>query len=100
NNSKRKVWKPTGKVFTNIGYIWRPTVQTFTVVGNTCPLTRITTTTEVPTRKPVALETDTPKPIVTLVYSRKPRKSKTIDLVHKSKVIKSVSSYKKEPSKS
>ncbi|GKF02345.1 hypothetical protein Tco_0029268, partial [Tanacetum coccineum] len=24
-NSKRKVWKPTGKVLTNIGYIWRPT---------------------------------------------------------------------------
>ncbi|GKB77165.1 retrovirus-related pol polyprotein from transposon TNT 1-94 [Tanacetum coccineum] len=23
-SSKRKVWKPTGKVFTNIGYIWRP----------------------------------------------------------------------------
>ncbi|GJV23522.1 hypothetical protein Tco_1376217, partial [Tanacetum coccineum] len=22
-SSKRKVWKPTGKVFTNIGYIWR-----------------------------------------------------------------------------
>nr|GEW73304.1 hypothetical protein [Tanacetum cinerariifolium] len=22
---KRKIWKPTGNVFTNIGYIWRPT---------------------------------------------------------------------------
>ncbi|GKC89809.1 hypothetical protein Tco_1150458 [Tanacetum coccineum] len=30
--SKKKVWKPTGKVFTNIGYIWRPTGQTFTIV--------------------------------------------------------------------
>ncbi|GJW36164.1 retrovirus-related pol polyprotein from transposon TNT 1-94 [Tanacetum coccineum] len=75
--SKRKVWKPTGKVFTNIGYTWRPTSQTFTIVGNACPLTRITTTAEVPLRKPTALETNTPKPIVTLVYSRKPRKSKT-----------------------
>ncbi|GKB85240.1 hypothetical protein Tco_0957512, partial [Tanacetum coccineum] len=27
--SKRKVWKPTRKVFTNIGYIWRPTGRTF-----------------------------------------------------------------------
>ncbi|GJT88647.1 hypothetical protein Tco_1070364 [Tanacetum coccineum] len=27
---KRKVWKPTGKMFTTIGYIWRPTVRTFT----------------------------------------------------------------------
>nr|GEY48841.1 hypothetical protein [Tanacetum cinerariifolium] len=49
-NSKRKVWKPTGKVFTNIGYIWRPTGQTFIIVGNACPLTRITTTTEFRTR--------------------------------------------------
>ncbi|GJW05536.1 hypothetical protein Tco_1564392 [Tanacetum coccineum] len=79
--SKRKVWKPTGKVFTNIGYTWRPTGRTFTIVGNECPLTRITTTTEVPPRKPIALEIDTPKPVVTLVYSRKPRKPKTTNLV-------------------
>nr|GEV32632.1 integrase, catalytic region, zinc finger, CCHC-type, peptidase aspartic, catalytic [Tanacetum cinerariifolium] len=76
---------PYGKVFTNTGYIWRPTGQTFTIVGNACPLTRITTTTEVPSRKPTNLETDTPKPVVTLVYSRKPRKSKTTDPVRKSK---------------
>ncbi|GJX11362.1 retrovirus-related pol polyprotein from transposon TNT 1-94 [Tanacetum coccineum] len=63
-SSKRKVWKPTGKVFTNIGYIWRPTSRTFTIVGNTCPLTRITTTTEVPLRKPTALENESPKPVV------------------------------------
>ncbi|GKB81741.1 retrovirus-related pol polyprotein from transposon TNT 1-94, partial [Tanacetum coccineum] len=62
-SSKRKVWKPTGKVFTNIGYTWRPTGQTFTIVGNACPLTRITTTAEVPLRKPTALESDTPKPV-------------------------------------
>nr|GFA69713.1 retrovirus-related Pol polyprotein from transposon TNT 1-94 [Tanacetum cinerariifolium] len=74
-----------GKVFTNIGYIWRPTDQTFTIEGNVCPLTRITTTTEVPSRNPIAIETDTPKPIVTLVYSRKPRKSKTTIPVSKSK---------------
>ncbi|GJY68898.1 hypothetical protein Tco_0471880 [Tanacetum coccineum] len=67
-SSKRKVWKPTGKVFTNIGYTWRPTCRTFTIVGNVCPLTRITTTTEVPLRKPTTLDNETPKPIVTLVY--------------------------------
>ncbi|GJW72536.1 retrovirus-related pol polyprotein from transposon TNT 1-94 [Tanacetum coccineum] len=76
-SSKRKVWKPTGKVFTNIGYTWRPTGRTFTIVGNVCPLTRITTTAEVSLRKLTDLETDSPKPVVTLVYSRKPRKSKT-----------------------
>ncbi|GJU08063.1 retrovirus-related pol polyprotein from transposon TNT 1-94 [Tanacetum coccineum] len=99
-NSKRKVWKPTGKVFTNIGYIWRPTGRTFTIVGNACPLTRITTTTEVPLRKPTALDNETSKPVVTLVYSRKPRKSKTNVPVSKSKVLKSVSANKKEPSQS
>ncbi|GKE47123.1 hypothetical protein Tco_1478381, partial [Tanacetum coccineum] len=99
-SSKRKVWKSIGKVFTNIGYTWRPTGQTFTIVGNACPLTRITTTTEVPFRKPTALETDTPKHVVTLVYSRKPRKSKTNVPVSKPKIIKSISTNNKEPSKS
>ncbi|GJS97866.1 retrovirus-related pol polyprotein from transposon TNT 1-94 [Tanacetum coccineum] len=66
------------------------------LVGNACPLTRITTATEVPT----ALENVTPKPVVTLVYLRKPRKSKTNVLVSKSKVLKSVSANKKEPSQS
>ncbi|GJX60583.1 putative ribonuclease H-like domain-containing protein, partial [Tanacetum coccineum] len=43
----------------------------------------------------------TPKAIVvTLVYSRKPRKSKTNVSVSKSKVLKSVSANKKEPSQS
>ncbi|GJZ42078.1 retrovirus-related pol polyprotein from transposon TNT 1-94, partial [Tanacetum coccineum] len=97
--SKRKVWKPTGKVFTNIGYTWRPTCRTFTILGNVCPLTRITITVEVPLRKPTALETNTPKPIVTLVYSRKPRKSKTNVPVSKPKIIKSISAKNKEPIK-
>ncbi|GJU55863.1 retrovirus-related pol polyprotein from transposon TNT 1-94 [Tanacetum coccineum] len=98
--SKRKVWKPIRKVFTNIGYNWRPTGQTFTIVENASPLTRITTTAEVPPRKPTALENYTPKPVVTLVYSRKPRKSKTNVLVSKPKILKSISANNKEPSKS
>ncbi|GKD14242.1 hypothetical protein Tco_1198649, partial [Tanacetum coccineum] len=65
--------------------------------GNACPLTRITTTAEVPLRKPTALESDTPKPVVTLVHSRKPRKSKTNVPVSKSKVFKSLYANKKEP---
>ncbi|GKB80635.1 hypothetical protein Tco_0947530 [Tanacetum coccineum] len=99
-SSKRKVWKLTGKMFTNIGYIWRPTGRTFTIVGNAYPLTRITTTTEVPLRKPTALDNETPKLVVTLVYSRKPRKSKTNVPISKSKVLKSVYANKKEPSQS
>nr|GEU80804.1 hypothetical protein [Tanacetum cinerariifolium] len=98
--SKRKVWKPTGKVVTKTEYTWRPTGRTFTIVRNVCPLTRITTTTKVPPRKPNALETDTPKPVVTLVYSRKPRKSKSNDPISKPKIIKSISANNKEPKKS
>ncbi|GKB14880.1 retrovirus-related pol polyprotein from transposon TNT 1-94 [Tanacetum coccineum] len=77
-----------------------PTGRTFTLVGNACPLTRITITTEVPLRKPTALENETPKLVVTLVYSRKPRKSKINVPISKSKVLKSVSANKKEPSQS
>ncbi|GJT30391.1 retrovirus-related pol polyprotein from transposon TNT 1-94 [Tanacetum coccineum] len=76
---KRKVWKPTRKMFTTIGYIWRHTGQTFTIVGNACPLTRITTTTEGPLGN---------------------QNSKTNVPVSKSKVLQSVSANKKEPSKS
>ncbi|GJR90878.1 retrovirus-related pol polyprotein from transposon TNT 1-94 [Tanacetum coccineum] len=93
---KAKSLETIGKVFTNIRYIWRPIGRTFTIVGNACPLTRITTTTEVPLRKPTALENETPKHVVTLVYSRKPRKSKTNVPVSKSKVLKYVSANKKE----
>ncbi|GJR06215.1 retrovirus-related pol polyprotein from transposon TNT 1-94 [Tanacetum coccineum] len=62
----------------SLEFACRPTGQTFTIVGNLCPLTRITTTTEVPLRKPTALENETPKPLV----------------------LKSVSANKKEPSQS
>ncbi|GKE99280.1 hypothetical protein Tco_0022631, partial [Tanacetum coccineum] len=94
--TKRKVWKPTGKMFTTR----RPTSRTFTIVGNACPLTRITTTTEAPLRKPVVLDNETSKPAITLVYSQKPRKSKTNVPVSKSKVLQYVSANNKEPSKS
>ncbi|GKA04603.1 retrovirus-related pol polyprotein from transposon TNT 1-94, partial [Tanacetum coccineum] len=71
----------------------RPTGRTFTIVGNVFPLTRITTTTEVPLRKPTDLENEKPKPVVTLVYSRKPKKSKTNVPVSKSKVVQIVLWY-------
>ncbi|GJW93221.1 retrovirus-related pol polyprotein from transposon TNT 1-94 [Tanacetum coccineum] len=47
-SNKKKNWKPTGKVFTNVGYRWIPTGCTFTIDGSKCPLTRITSTTVVP----------------------------------------------------
>nr|GEZ04396.1 retrovirus-related Pol polyprotein from transposon TNT 1-94 [Tanacetum cinerariifolium] len=97
---KRKVWKPTGKVFTNIEYKWRPTGRTFTIVGNAYPLTTITTTAKVPLRKPIPLESNKPKSVVTLVFSKKPKESRNNVPVSKSKINKSLSADKKEPNKS
>ncbi|GJY83232.1 hypothetical protein Tco_0496608, partial [Tanacetum coccineum] len=65
--TKRKVWKPTGKM--------------------------ITTTSEAPLRKPVVLDNETSKPTVTLVYSRKPRNSKTNVPVSKSNLLALVNGF-------
>nr|GEY98962.1 hypothetical protein [Tanacetum cinerariifolium] len=54
----RKIWQPTGKMFTTVGHIWRPTGWTFTLVGNVCPLTRITTTAIVPLREPIPIDSN------------------------------------------
>ncbi|GJW78902.1 retrovirus-related pol polyprotein from transposon TNT 1-94 [Tanacetum coccineum] len=61
---------------------------------------RITNTNEVPSRKPIVLESESPKPVVNLVYSRKPRKNKNTESVSKTEVIKTISANKQEPSKS
>ncbi|GJV84941.1 putative reverse transcriptase domain-containing protein [Tanacetum coccineum] len=50
---KMKEWKPTGKMFKNVGYKWVPTGRTFTIVRTKCPLTRFTSTKIVPPRIPV-----------------------------------------------
>ncbi|GJU83937.1 retrovirus-related pol polyprotein from transposon TNT 1-94 [Tanacetum coccineum] len=50
-SKKKKVWKPTGKVFNNVGYRWKPTGRTYTIAGNTCPLTMITSTPIVPPKE-------------------------------------------------
>nr|GEW23328.1 hypothetical protein [Tanacetum cinerariifolium] len=67
------VWKPTGNVFKTVGHIWKPTGRTFTQVGNVCPLTRIATSTIVPPREPIPIVNSTDKPVVTLVYTKKPK---------------------------
>nr|GEW70937.1 hypothetical protein [Tanacetum cinerariifolium] len=53
----------------------------------------------VPLRKPIALENDTPKPVVTLVYLRKPRRSKTSVPASKYKINNFMTANNKEPSK-
>ncbi|GKA92135.1 hypothetical protein Tco_0814060 [Tanacetum coccineum] len=67
-NKKKKVWKLMGKVFTNVGYSWKPTGRTFTIDGNTFPLTRITSITVVPPKKPIS----------TIVVKKTPSSSNTL----------------------
>nr|GFC38379.1 hypothetical protein [Tanacetum cinerariifolium] len=69
----RKVWKTTGKLFKTVGYKWTPTGRIFTLIGNVCPLTRISTAPIAPRREPIPIVQTTDKPVVTLVYTRKPR---------------------------
>ncbi|GJU68928.1 integrase, catalytic region, zinc finger, CCHC-type containing protein [Tanacetum coccineum] len=97
---KKEEWKPTGKVFTKIGYQWRPTGRTFNLVGNACPLTRITATNKVPLREPIPLEVDAQKSIVTTVYTRRPKVPKTNGSNSKPKIVKSVISNKTKPNTS
>nr|GFB13716.1 hypothetical protein [Tanacetum cinerariifolium] len=86
----RKIWKPTWKMFTTIGLKWRSTCRTFTLVENVCPLTRITTTAIVPLRKPIPLESNISKPVVTLVYLRKLKEARNTVPVSNSKINKSL----------
>nr|GEZ94523.1 hypothetical protein [Tanacetum cinerariifolium] len=65
-----------------------------------CPLTRITTTAIVPLKKPITIDSNASKPVVTLVYSRKSKEAKNKVLVSKSKIHKSLVANKKEPNNS
>ncbi|GJU54254.1 retrovirus-related pol polyprotein from transposon TNT 1-94 [Tanacetum coccineum] len=60
----------------------------------------MSTTNEVPSRKLIVLEYESPKPVVNLIYLRKPRKNKNFESVSKTEVIKTISANKQEPSKS
>nr|GEU69534.1 copia protein [Tanacetum cinerariifolium] len=78
--AKRKIWQPTGKLFTTVGHRWKPTGRTFSLVGNVCPLTRIAITTIVPPREPSPISSNTDKPAITLVYSRKSKAPKKVSV--------------------
>nr|GFA42462.1 hypothetical protein [Tanacetum cinerariifolium] len=70
---KRKVWKSTGNMFKTVGHIWKPTGRIFKLVGNVCLLTRIATPIIVHPREPIPIVNSMDKPVVTLVYTRKPK---------------------------
>ncbi|GJX04053.1 retrovirus-related pol polyprotein from transposon TNT 1-94 [Tanacetum coccineum] len=76
-HKKQNIWKPTGHVFTEVGFKWKPTGKTFTIVGNSFPLTRITSTNVVSPKKTTSYSAEIQKPEIE-VYSRKPKNVKTI----------------------
>ncbi|GJY89542.1 hypothetical protein Tco_0504738 [Tanacetum coccineum] len=97
-SKKNKVWKPTGKVFTNVGYSWKPTGRTFTIDGNTYPLTRITSTTIVPPKKPLST-TVVKKTVPKSNNSGKLKDITNIGSSSKSKSVESKISNNSEPKK-
>ncbi|GKA88429.1 hypothetical protein Tco_0810193 [Tanacetum coccineum] len=98
-NKMRKVWKPTGKVFREIGYSWKPTGRTFTIVRNKCPLTRITSTKEEPLKETTIIPVITQSPSHK-AYSRKPKASRSVWSSSKAKIVESKTSNTKEPKQS
>nr|GEU33763.1 hypothetical protein [Tanacetum cinerariifolium] len=97
--------KLKGKALVNDDVTSRPSDPKM-MKGDVAPLApklrnnRITTTAKVPLRKPIALESNTPKHVVTLVYLRTPKASRNNVHVSKFKHNKSLSANKKEPNKS
>ncbi|GJW50669.1 retrovirus-related pol polyprotein from transposon TNT 1-94, partial [Tanacetum coccineum] len=65
--NKKQIWKPMGKVYTEIGYKWKPTGRTFTIVENKFPLTRFTSTKVVPLKETTTKSVLTPTQGIMLV---------------------------------
>ncbi|GJV40727.1 retrovirus-related pol polyprotein from transposon TNT 1-94 [Tanacetum coccineum] len=87
-NQKKKAWKPTGKVFTDVGYKWKPKGTFFTIVGSSCPLTRITPKKIVHLKETTSKSVETPKPEIK-VYSRRPKQLKLVGSSKKAKIVES-----------
>ncbi|GJU54173.1 hypothetical protein Tco_1227887 [Tanacetum coccineum] len=85
---KQNIWKPTGHVFTKVGFKWKPTGRTFTIVSNACPLTRFTSTNIVPHKQTTSHSDEIQKPEIK-VYSMKPKNVKNIDSSKIAKIVKS-----------
>ncbi|GKA25273.1 retrovirus-related pol polyprotein from transposon TNT 1-94 [Tanacetum coccineum] len=92
----QNIWKPTGKVFTDVGLKWKPTGRLFTIVGNSCPLTRFTPNKIVPLKETTYNSVETPKPEIK-VYSRRPKQIKSVGSSKKAKIVESKIANNSEP---
>ncbi|GJS33897.1 hypothetical protein Tco_0532279 [Tanacetum coccineum] len=95
-HKKQNVWKPTGHVFTEVGFKWKPTGRTFTIVGNSCPLTRFTSTNVVPPKQTTSHSDEIQKPEIK-VYSRKPKNVRNIGSSKIAKIVESKNANHSEP---
>ncbi|GJR69767.1 retrovirus-related pol polyprotein from transposon TNT 1-94 [Tanacetum coccineum] len=95
-HKKQTIWKPTGHVFTEVGFKWKPTGRTFTLVGNSCPLTRFTPTKVVPIKESTSNSAETSKPELK-VYSRRPKHLKNVGSSKKAKIVESKNANNSEP---
>ncbi|GJW34498.1 retrovirus-related pol polyprotein from transposon TNT 1-94 [Tanacetum coccineum] len=87
-SQQHNIWKPTSKVFTEVGYKWKPTGKLFTLVANSCPLTRFTLANLVPPKETTSHSVETQKPKIN-VYSWRPKQVKTVGSSKKAKIVKS-----------
>ncbi|GKA76895.1 hypothetical protein Tco_0783356, partial [Tanacetum coccineum] len=98
-SKKRKqhnIWKPTGKVFIEVGHKWKPTGILFSIVGNSCPLTRITPTKVVHLKKTTSNSDEIQKPKIK-VYSRRPKQVKSVGSSKKAKIVESKNANHSKP---
>ncbi|GKC92751.1 retrovirus-related pol polyprotein from transposon TNT 1-94 [Tanacetum coccineum] len=99
NNKKQNIWKPIGKVFTEIGYKWKPTGRTFTLAGHLFPLTRITSIKVVPLKETTSHLVKTQKPEFK-IYSRRSKLVKVVGSSKKYKIVESRIANNSEPNHS
>nr|GEV12788.1 NADH dehydrogenase subunit 2, mitochondrial [Tanacetum cinerariifolium] len=95
-HKKPIIWKPTGYIFTEVGFKWKPTCRTFTIVSNSCPLTRITSANVVPPKKPTSHLAEPQKPELK-VYSMKPKNVKNVGSSKKAKIVESKNANHSKP---
>ncbi|GJX17693.1 retrovirus-related pol polyprotein from transposon TNT 1-94, partial [Tanacetum coccineum] len=95
-DSNKPLLTSTGVTPTTSG---KPTGMTFTIVGNTCPLSRITSTKVVPTKETSSKSVATPTQGI-LVYSRRLKATGSVGSSSNAKIVESKTSNSKEPKKS
>ncbi|GKB78790.1 retrovirus-related pol polyprotein from transposon TNT 1-94, partial [Tanacetum coccineum] len=99
NKKNDNISQTPSKVFTKIGYKWKPTGKLFTLVGNSCPLTRFTSTKVVPLKETTSHSVETQKPEIK-VYNRRAKQVKSISSSKKPKIVKSKIANNSEPNHS